>query len=48
MTLQRQFIKNATAYYMRHGYTYSEALRHANKDAQWWREQLTKLLEPRQ
>jgi hypothetical protein len=44
VNLQRQFIKNATAYYVRHGCSESEARRHATADAKWWRSELRKIL----
>ncbi len=48
MNLQREFIRKSVAYYMRNpgpdGMTRSQALRHANADVQWWRDQFSKLL----
>ena len=36
----REFIRKSIAYYIKSGCSESEARRHANADAAWWREQL--------
>ncbi len=45
MSLQREFIRQSIEYYVKSGCTESEAEKHANADAKWWRAEFSKILE---
>ena len=45
LNLQREYIKNSIAYYIKDGCSESEARRPANADAKWWRHELNKVFQ---